>query len=103
VGVREDVCAPDGIVREIGATAAEFERGLRLAVTGAVSCPQPGVLRVDDPGTVLEVELTEQPERRLGQFRIPVLHAHLRFIGGTREARQTLLVRIDLAMQRGGG
>ena len=66
MGMREDVCAPGGILREIGATAAEFERGLRLAVGTALSMPRSGLLRVDDPGTVLEVTLTEMPDRRIG-------------------------------------
>ena len=103
MGIREDVCAPGGILREIGATAAEFERGLRLAVGTALSMPRPGLLRVDDPGTVLEVTLTEMPDRTIGLFRIPVLHAQLCFLTGSRAARQALLARIDLAMQRGGG
>ena len=103
MGMREDVCAPGGILREIGATAAEFERGLRLAVGTALSMPRSGLLRVDDPGTVLEVTLTEMPDRRIGLFRIPVLHAQLCFLSGSRAARQALLARIDLAMQRGGG
>jgi hypothetical protein len=64
--------------------------------------PRPGLLRVDDPDTVLEVTLTEMPDRTIGLFRIPVLHAQLCFLTGSRAARQTLLARIDLAMQRGG-
>lgn len=96
------MCAPEGFRREVGATAVEFERGLRLAVAGVVSSPQPGVLRVDAPAAVLEVALTELPERCIGQFRIPVLCAHLRFLSGNRAARQALLARIDLALSRSG-
>lgn len=99
----EDVCAPEGFVREVGATPAEFERGLRLALPDGVSMVEPGRLRADDGCAVLEVELREMPERCIGLFRLPVLHARLRFTAGDPAARTALLARIDLAMQRGGG
>ena len=99
----EDVSAQDGFVREIGATAAEFERGLRLAVPGGVDAPAPGRLRVAQDGVTLELTLTALPERRIGLFRLPVLHAHLRFTAGAAADRAALLARIDRAMQRGGG
>ncbi len=99
----EDVGAPEGFLREIGATATEFERGLRLAVPGGVVSPRPGALRVEQGGVTLEVDLTELPERRMGLFRLPVLRARLRFLSGDVPARQSLLARIDRAMQRGGG
>lgn len=99
----EDVCAPEGFVREVGATPAEFERGLRLALPDGVSKVEPGRLRADDGRAVLEVELSEMPERCIGLFRLPVLHARLRFTAGDPAARTALLARIDLAMQRGGG
>lgn len=92
-----------GFMRELGASPAEFERGLHLALPGGVSSPAPLVYRVDDGKAVLEVVLTEMPERRLGQFRIPVTHARLRFLAGDAEARHRLLSRLDRAMQRGGG
>lgn len=34
--VAEDVCAPGGFTREVGATPAEFERGLRNCRAKAV-------------------------------------------------------------------
>ena len=99
----EDVSAPDGFVREIGATVAEFERGLRLAVPDGVARPQPGHLRVSVAGTQLSIEVTERPERRLGQFRLLVLLARYRFLSGDVPARLALLAHLDRAMQRGGG
>ena len=99
----EDVSTPEGFVREIGATTAEFERGLRLAVPAGVSVCPPASLRVVRYGVVLEIELTAQPERRLGLFCLPVLQARYRFVAGDVPARAALLAHIDRAMQRGGG
>ena len=99
----EDVSASDGFVREVGATLAEFERGLRLAVPDGVSTPSPGCLKVARNDVVLQIDLTELPERRLGLFRLPVLHARYRFVAGDVPARAALLAHIDRAMQRGGG
>lgn len=101
--VAEDVCAPGGFTREVGATPAEFERGLRLALPDGVSSPRPRVLCVERCGVVLEVALSTLPERRIGLFCLPVLLARFCFTAGDRAARMALLARIDLAMQRGGG
>lgn len=101
--MREDVSAADGFVREVGATPAEFERGLRLAVPGGVCRPWPGVLRAERAGVALEIALTALPERRLGMFRLPVLSARFRFLAGNAAARAAFLAHIDRAMQRGGG
>ena len=99
----EDVTAPNGFVREVGASLAEFERGLRLALPDGVTSPRPFSLRAEEGGAVLEVELAEMPERRIGLFCLPVLQARLRFTAGDEAARKALLARIDLAMRRGGG
>lgn len=101
--VAEDVCAPDGFIREVGATPAEFERGLRLALPDGVMSPRPLVLHAEWRGAMLEVVLTVMPERRIGLFRLPVLLARFCFTAGDRAARMALLAHIDLAMQRGGG
>jgi hypothetical protein len=101
--VAEDVCAPEGFTREVGATPAEFERGLRLALPDGVSSPRPLVLHADCHGVMLKVELTVMPERRIGLLRLPVSLARYHFTAGEREARLALLAHIDLAMQRGGG
>lgn len=101
--VAEDVCAPDGFTREVGATPAEFERGLRLALPEGVTAPRPLVLHAVRGGVSLQVALTVMPERRIGLFRIPVLLARFCFTAGEREARMALLAHIDHAMQRGGG
>ena len=99
----EDVSTPEGFVREIGATTVEFERGLRLAVPTGVSVPSPGCLRVERGDTVLQIDFTVLPERRLGLFRLPVLQARYRFLAGDVPARAALLAHIDRATQRGGG
>lgn len=90
-------------MRELGASPAEFERGLHLALPGGVSSPAPLVYRADDGEAVLEVALTAMPDRRIGQFCIPVTRARLRFLAGDTQACSRLLSRLDLAMQRGGG
>ncbi|KAB2965219.1 hypothetical protein [Zoogloea sp.] len=92
-----------GFVRELGASPAEFERGLYLALPGGVSSPAPLVYRADDGEAVLEVVLTAMPDRRIGQFCIPVTRARLRFLAGDAQACDRLLSRLDRAMQRGGG
>lgn len=103
--MRQGVDGPvdGGFLRELGASPAEFERGLYLALPGGVSSPAPLVYRADDGDAVLEVVLTAMPDRRVGQFSIPVTQARLRFLAGDAEACRRLLSRIDLAMQRGGG
>lgn len=100
---REDVSAPDGFVREVGSTVAEFERGLRLAVPKGVSPAGDGLLTVAQGGVALEIALTVLPERRLGLFRLPMLSAHYRFVAGSEAERAALLAHLDRSMQRGGG
>ena len=88
--------------REVGATPAEFRRGLALAHPGFVGFDGEG-LRLEEGGVRLVVRLTQGPTRRLGLFELPVLWVGFDFEAGTPEECQALLARIDLAMQRGGG
>jgi hypothetical protein len=43
------------------------------------------------------------PDRVIALLRLPTLTARIRFCAGDPAARERLLKRMDLAMQRGGG
>lgn len=88
--------------REVGATPAEFRRGLALAHPGLADV-EGDVLRVAEGAVRLTLRLTSLPGRRLGLFELPVLRVRYEFEAGTPEDCRALLDRIDLAMQRGGG
>lgn len=88
--------------REVGATPAEFRRGLALADPGFVEQAD-GSLHLTLPAVRLTIRYSPQPDRRLGLFVLPVLHVIYDFESGAPEACRTLLARLDLAMQRGGG
>lgn len=90
------------LVREMGATVAEFRHGLALAFPGAVS-ELPDRLRVEHGGAMLEIRLEVLPPRVIAAIRLPRLYVRLDFLSGTRNQQAALLARMDLAMQRGGG
>lgn len=100
---RDDVAAPDGFVREVGATPAEFERSLRLALPEGVRALGDGRFAVTRHGVSLEIGLTRLPERRLGLFALPRLNARYCFASGSLPERAALLAHLDRSMQRGGG
>ena len=86
----------------MGATPAEFSRGLRLAHPGF---EEAGVdaFRLEEGGVRLRIRLARGPSRRLGRFDLPVLRVSYDFEAGKSEDCRALLARLDLAMQRGGG
>lgn len=88
--------------REVGATPAEFRRGLALAHPDFIEAPD-GCLRLTAGEVQLAIRLDPQPSRRIGLFELPVLYVSYDFEAGAPEACQALLARLDLAMQRGGG
>lgn len=88
--------------REVGATPAEFRRGLALASSNFED-GEGGAVRLEEGGVRLSIRLTPRPSRRIGLFDLPVLHVSYDFEAGTAEDCQRLLARLDLAMQRGGG
>jgi len=92
--------------REMTLCRDDLLRALQFAFPGAVEArdeARDGALKVGAGGTALEIDLTELPERRIGQLRLPRLAVRLRISGGTPQDQQALLARLDLALQRGGG
>lgn len=88
--------------REVSADPAEFRRGLDLAFPGLVQATG-HVLRVDDSLAVMEVVLTPGTPRVIASITLPSLHVTIQFIRGTPTQQASMLARMDLAMQRGGG
>ena len=88
--------------REVGATPAEFLRGLSLAHSKILQ-EADGTLRLTDGAVCLAIRLVQQPSRKLGLFDLPVLHVTYDFESGEAQGCQAFLARLDLAMQRGGG
>ena len=88
--------------REVSATPAEFAHGLRNAFPeGLVGGPLE--FRVDDGAAAMEIRLVPGPDRVIALLRLPTLKASIRFTSGNYDARERMLRRMDLAMQRGGG
>lgn len=94
---------PAQFERRLSTTAPAFERELRLAWPVATGSAAAGRLLVVDGAVNLTIELEPAGVRRLGLFELPQLIARYRFSGGDARARQTLLARLDRAMQKGGG
>lgn len=89
-------------MREVSATPAEFAHGLRNAFPEGLS-GGPLAFRVEDGQAAMEIELVPGPDRVIALLRLPGLTARIRFLEGDVEARERMLKRMDLAMQRGGG
>jgi hypothetical protein len=89
--------------REVGVTAEEFARGMRVAHPAGVEQMPDGAYRLGGAGVLLEVRVEPLPSRRLGLFDLPAVRAHYRFIEGDPVQRKAFLARLDLGMQRGGG
>lgn len=93
----------DRFERELGASLSELERGLDLGAPGQWDRPSPNLYRIRQQETELHIEILSQGERRIASLAIPLLKVVYRFKSGSDKARRTLLARLDLAMQRGGG
>lgn len=89
--------------KEMGTTHKEFFRLLPKAV-GADGIEVDGLdVRVSGGDRLLRIELSEESERRLGNFRLPVIHARLTFSGYSADEREAALDRFWHAFQKGGG
>ena len=88
--------------REVGATPAEFRRGLFLAHANVVE-EADGRLHLSEGAVRLSIGLVPWPSRHIGLLELPVLRLSYHFAAGEPSACRALLARLDLAMQRGGG
>mgnify|MGYP006157913459 CR=1 FL=1 len=94
---------PESFERRVTATAREFERDLRQAwpaVEGGAAALR---FSVHDGAQSLVIDIAPAGVRRLGLFELPQLDVRYRFGPGDEAARRALLVRLDRAMQKGGG
>lgn len=90
------------IEREVWATPTEFRHGLDLAFPGRVSeCD--GILHASDGDAAMEIALAVLSPRRIALLNLPRMKVSLRMTAGTAPQRSAMLVRMDRAMQRGGG
>jgi hypothetical protein len=97
-----DVAAMIALDREVAASPREFLHGLRLAFPGGVE-ETAGRIRVNDGQALMDIVLTPLPDRRIARLRLPNMWVRIRFAGGSPDAQQAMLARMDQAMQRGGG
>ena len=89
--------------KEMGTTHKEFFRLLPKAV-GDAGIEVDGLdVRVSDGARLLRISLSEESERRLGNFRLPVTHVRLTFSGYSDAEREAALNRFWHAFQKGGG
>ncbi|MBS1160705.1 MAG: hypothetical protein H6R15_3124 [Proteobacteria bacterium] len=89
-------------MRQLGSSAAEFERVLRLLF--------PDGIRADPDGLTLSCENTQirfairtEDSRRLGSLQLPTIHLEISLLAGEAATATRLLALIDQANQRGGG
>lgn len=95
---------PESFERLVSATAAGFERDLRMAWPALEGGAAQGRFRLQEGELVLEIEVEAAGVRRLGQLELPQLHVRYRFAApGAEPARRALLARLDGAMRKGGG
>ena len=89
--------------REMTITHAEFLRSLVPAVAPATfTVDGRSISVVGAPGKV-EINLSEERERRLALLRLPVVDVDIKLSGFEPEALERFLTQFDRAFQRGGG
>jgi hypothetical protein len=100
-----DSTARQTFYKDMGLTAAEFERALRKAVEGVVTrSDEPGPsFRVDDGERVVFIHCLALPNRRLGSLSLPRLDVEIELRGFDDAATARFFNRFDLAFLRMGG
>lgn len=89
--------------KEMGYSRAEFMRLLPKAVAGGDISVDGRVVRVAVGDRLLRIDLSEESVRRLGHFRLPVIHVRLTFSGYSEAERRAALDRFWTTYQKGGG
>lgn len=90
------------LVREMATTESEFRRTLDCAFPDGVS-GNAGLLHVRQGDAAMEITVRSLPPRNIALLQLPRIEVCIRFAAGSAEQRQALLMRLDRAMQRGGG
>jgi hypothetical protein len=91
------------ITKEMGITHQEFFRNIpRIFDTDQFSVNTDGVALVEAAKS-LNITISEQGERRIALFALPVTHVTLTFSGYDEAAVTKTMAAFDLAFQRGGG
>ena len=89
--------------REMTITRAEFLRSLVHAVAPATFIVDGrSISVVGAPGKV-EINLSEERERRIALLRLPVVDVEIELSGFAPDALERFLAQFDRAFQRGGG
>lgn len=96
---------PDGHIvhKEMGYTHKEFMRLLPKAVGSTDFQVLENEIQMREGGRLLSVLLGEETERRLGNFRLPLLPVDLVFTGYDEAGIKEVLERFWRAYQKGGG
>ena len=94
--------ADEILVRDMATTESEFRQGLLFAFPEGVR-EEAGLFRAEYEGAAMEIRSAPLPPRVIALLRLPRLEVRIRFTAGTPEQQQAMLVRMDRAMQRGGG
>lgn len=91
------------ISKEMGITHKEFFRNIpRVLETDDYTTHDDGVVHTE-AGKSLEIRISEQSERRIALFVLPVTHVTLTFKGYDDSAVTATIEKFDRAFQRGGG
>lgn len=94
---------PERLLREVAASAAEFERALRLAWPDGVERIGGGAFLLRNGPLCLRIRIRPDGVRRIGLLELPRLAVSYAFEGADATARARMLARLDLGMRRGGG
>ena len=90
------------INKEMGITHAEFFRNIPR-VLGDDFNQQADRVILEGDGKSLEISISEQGERRIALFVLPVTHVTLTFKGYSETDVTKTIAAFDRAFQRGGG
>jgi len=89
--------------KEMGITHAEFFRNIPRALGSDDYLKEDDRVLLASPGKSLEIRISEQTERRIALFVLPVTHVTLTFKGYDESAVTESVETFDRAFQRGGG
>ena len=95
----------DAIVRdrEMSITHGDLFRLLPLAIENRPYKATAGRIEVDMGEGSVEIEFSEERQRRIASLILPVTHLQFRFHGLPSETVSLFMERFDRSFQRGGG